>query len=265
MASPTGYFGIGATAAGGSPRLWERLTWPAIERMRADGERLAILPVGALEQHGPHLPVSTDNAIVSAICGYASARTAAPVLSNVPYAVSVGHTQYWPGTVSLLHETLIQSIREMVDWVSSAGFDRVLVVNSHAGNAATLTVAIDRLRYEYGSSLQVGLVETYAVSESVKAYFLSDGDDIHANRAETDLMLYIDPDACAMDQVADDPDRTGGTVFSYTVARTSRNGVTGRPSEGNADTGRRLLAEMGDALAAIVERARVEEAPLARD
>ena len=262
MSAPTGYFGVGADAAGGQPRLWERLTWPAIERLQADGERLVLMPVGALEQHGPHLPLNTDVVIAGAVCGYASARTGVPVLPTLPVAVSVGHTQHWPGTVSVMHETLIACVREMVAWVKAAGFDRILVVNSHAGNAATLSVAIDQLRYTYGSALQVGLVATYAVSDSVRDYFFSDAGDIHANRAETDLMLYLDPAACAMDQVADDPDRTDGTVFSYTVARTSRNGVTGQPSLGDGDQGRALLQEMGEALAATVERGRLETAPL---
>lgn len=230
--------------------------------MQEQGERLVLLPVGAVEQHGPHLPVSTDLAIVSAVCGYASARTDVPVLPAMTYGVSVGHTQHWPGTVSLTHETLAMSIREAFEWVFSAGFDRILLVNAHFGNAATLQIAVDRLRYDYGPALQIGLVETYSLTPEISDYFLSDGADVHANRAETDLMLCIDPDACAMDQVEDDSDRTAGTVFSYVVPRTSRNGVTGRPSLGDGDRGRELLREMGEALAAIVQRGRVESAPL---
>ncbi|RZU99196.1 creatininase family protein [Spiribacter vilamensis] len=262
MLQTTGYFGVGGGLAGRQPVLWERMTWKSIQAMHARGERLVALPVGATEQHGPHLPLSTDTAIASAVCGYASALTGVPVLPAISYAVSVGHTQHWPGTVSLTHETLALSIREAYEWIHSAGFDRILIVNSHFGNAATLQVAIDRLRYEYGEKLQIGLVETYFVTDQVKEYFLSDGDDIHANRAETDLMLHIDPDACVMEAVEDDEDRTAGTVFSYVVPRTSRNGVTGRPSLGNADRGAELLEEMGQGLASILETARTEEAPL---
>jgi creatinine amidohydrolase len=262
MLQTTGYFGVGGRLAGGQPVLWERMTWKGIQAMHAGGERLVILPVGATEQHGPHLPLSTDTAIASAVCGYASAMTGVPVLPAVSYAVSVGHTQHWPGTVSLTHETLALSLREAYEWIHAAGFDRILVVNSHFGNAATLQIAIDRLRYEYGEALQIGLVETYFITGDVKEYFLSDGADIHANRAETDLMLHIDPDACVMEAVEDDEDRTAGTVFSYVVPRTSRNGVTGRPSLGTAPRGAELLAEMGQGLASIVETARVEQAPL---
>lgn len=262
MSPPIGYFGVGGALAGGQPRLWERLTWPGIQALQAEGERLAILPVGATEQHGPHLPLSTDTAIASAVCGYGSAVTGVPVLPAISYAVSVGHTTHWPGTVSLTHETLLKSIRESYKWIYSAGFNQLLIVNSHFGNAATLQVAVDRLRSDYAEHLQIGLVETYFVTEAVRSYFLSDGDDIHANRAETDLMLFIDPEACDMAAVEDDEDRTAGKVFSYLVPRTSRNGVTGRPSLGTAARGKSLLMEMGEGLAAILRTARTETAPL---
>ena len=262
MSAATGYYGIGAMLAGGKPVLWERLTWPGIQALHDGGERLVLLPVGAVEQHGPHLPLSTDLAIVSAVCGYASARCGVPVLPAMSYGVSLGHTRHWPGTLSLTHETLATKIREAHEWVFSAGFDRILLVNSHFGNAATLRVAVDRLRYDYGTHLQIGMVETYALTSAIRDYFLSDGNDVHANRAETDLMLCIDPSSCAMDQVQDDEDRTDGTVFSYVVPRTSCNGVTGKPSLGNADRGRELLTEMGEALAVIAEQGRVECAPL---
>jgi creatinine amidohydrolase len=65
-----------------------------------------------------------------------------------------------------------------------------------------------------------------------------------------------------MDLVEDDPDRTGGTVFSYPVAQTSLNGITGNPSLGDAARGETLFAEMGDALAAFVETAKTEVPPL---
>lgn len=251
-----------AALAGADPVLWEAMTWPRIEAMREDGE-LVLLPIGATEQHGPHLPVCTDTAIATAVCAYASALTRVPVLPTLAYGVSVGHTEHWHGTVSLLHETLIQGVRELCSWLIAKDWRRILIVNSHFGNDASLRVAIDRLRFDHAERLQIGLVNTWAVSPAVQRYFVSDAQDLHANKAETDLMLYLDPESCDMDAVEDDEDRTEGLVFSYLVPRTSTNGVTGRPSEGTAEMGRKLLIEMGDALADIVARGRVEQAPLA--
>lgn len=256
------YYQRAAELAGAEPLIWERLTWSRLKKLREQGEELVMLPVGATEQHGPHLPVSTDSAIAAAVCAYASAKTQVPVLPTLSYGVSVGHTERWPGTVSLMHETLALSVRELTAWLVHQGWRRILLVNSHFGNHATLSVAVDRLRFDYRDKLQIGLVNSYTLTPEIESYFTCDGADIHANRAETDLMLYLDPEACDMASVQDDPDRTGGKVFSYLVPATSTNGVTGRPSEGTAERGRTLLAEMGTALAELLHRARSEEPPL---
>jgi creatinine amidohydrolase len=253
----------GAALAGAHPVLWETLSWTQVRDLRGAGEELVILPVGATEQHGPHLPLGTDTAIASAVAAYASAVTRVPMLPAIRYAVSVGHTEHWPGTVTLMHETLALSLREIASWLIVHGWRRILILNSHFGNDATLRVAVDRLRFDYGPLLQINTFNSYALTPAIREYFLRDGEDIHANRAETDLMLYLDPEHVDMSVCVDDEDRTGGLVFSYVVPRTSTNGVTGRPSEGSADEGRRLLAEMGDAFADVVERGRTEQPPLA--
>lgn len=247
---------------GSTPVLWDRLTWPQVGRLRKAGHDMVIIPVGATEQHGPHLPLCTDTTIASAVCAYASAKTGVPVMPPVAYAVSVGHTEHWPGTVSVMHETLSHALREVCAWLIVHGWRRILFVNSHFGNDATLRITVDRLRFDYAEKLQVGTLNTYTLTPAIRAYFVSDGEDLHANKAETDLMLYLDPEACDMAAVEDDPDRTEGLVFSYLVPRTSTNGVTGRPSEGTAERGRALLAQMGEALTDVVTRARTEKAPL---
>jgi creatinine amidohydrolase len=258
----SGYYQRAADLAGADPLVWERLTWNGLQQLREQGEELVVLPVGATEQHGPHLPVSTDTAIATAVCAYGSARARVPVLPTLSYGVSVGHTEHWPGTVSLLHETLALSVREIVGWLVAQGWRRIILVNSHFGNHATLSVAVDRLRFDYRERIQIGLVNSYALTPEIERYFTCDGEDIHANRAETDLMLYLDPEACDMAAVQDDPDRTEGKVFSYLVPATSKNGVTGRPSEGTAERGRELLQEMGEALTSLLIKARSETAPI---
>jgi creatinine amidohydrolase len=251
-----------AELAGGEPVRWDRLTWPRLAAMREAGHDMVLIPVGATEQHGPHLPVNTDSAIAAAACAYASAKTGVPMMPPIAYAVSVGHTEHWPGTVSVMHETFALMLREMCAFLIAGGWRRVLLVNSHFGNDAILRVAVDRMRFDHAEKLQVQSVNTFNLTPAIWDYFTSDGDDIHANKAETDLMLYLDPEAVDMSAVEDDTDRTAGLVFSYLVPRTSTNGVTGRPSEGTAERGRALLTEIGDALSEIVSRARTESAPL---
>lgn len=256
------YYQAAARLADAEPLVWDRLTWPGLQKLRDRGDELVLIPVGATEQHGPHLPVSTDSAIATGVCAYASARAQVPVLPTLSYGVSIGHTERWPGTVSLMHETLALTVREMAAWLVQQGWRRILLVNSHFGNHATLSIAVDRLRFDFREKIQIGMVDSYRLTKDIAAYFTCDGEDIHANRAETDLMLYLDPEACDMESVQDDPDRTGGKVFSYLVPATSTNGVTGQPSLGTAERGRSLLREMGEALTDIVQRAREEQPPL---
>jgi creatinine amidohydrolase len=221
-----------------------------------------ILPVGATEQHGPHLPINTDTVIASAVCDYASEKTGVPVLPAISYSVSIGHTEKWPGTFSLFHETFIHSLREIALWAASTGWKRLLFVNSHFGNDASLRVAVDRLRFDFVNRLQVATRNTFNLTSSIWSYFISDAADLHANRAETDLMLHLAPGTVRMEFAEDDPDRTEDKVFNYMVANTSSNGVTGAPSLGSAARGQELFLEIGDALAELVQRARFETPPL---
>jgi len=244
------------------PFFLEAMPWPEIGRARRELGGMLLLPLGATEQHGPHLPVNTDTVIAQAVCWFASAKTGVPVLPALPYTVSAGHTAKWPGTFSVSHGTLIDALMDIADWVAATGWSRLLFVNAHFGNDASMRVAVDQIRYALMGKLQVGCLNSFSLTPAIWEYFISDAEDLHANKAETDLMLYLAPHLVRMDAVEDDPDRTGGTVFSYPVAQTSLNGVTGKPSQGTAERGQSLLEEMGAALASAVAQATTESAPL---
>ncbi len=244
------------------PVRLEHLSWTRIRDLQAEGCDMLLLPLGATEQHGPHLPINTDTVIATAACDYASAVTGVPVLPALSYTVSAGHTEKWPGTFSIFHETFIHTLREIAAWAVATGWKRLLLVNSHFGNDASLRVAVDRLRFDYVNRLQIATRNTFNLTPSIWEYFISDAADLHANKAETDLMLHLAPETVDMSVAEDDPDRTTETVFNYMVANTSLNGVTGNPTEGTAARGKLLFEEIGEALAAIVEKARRETAPV---
>jgi creatinine amidohydrolase len=138
----------------------------------------------------------------------------------------------------------------------------MLIVNSHWGNTSSLRCAIDRIRFEHAGKFQIGLRNTFEITRSVWSQFIDDGEDFHANRAETALMMFIDPSAVRSEMIQDDPDRTSGKVFTYVVPQTSKNGLTGFPSRANREDGRKLFLEIGDALTRLVLAAKTEEAPL---
>jgi creatinine amidohydrolase len=251
-----------AEHTGSPPREWSAMTWPQVQAMRDGGTDLCLLPLGATEQHGPHLPLNTDSVFATAFCAYASGKTGVPVLPTVEYGCSLGHTDRWPGTISLFPETLSLTVREIAGFLIRTGLRRLLIVNSHWGNTASLRCAIDRIRFEHAARFQIGLRNTFEITESVRARFTDDGEDFHANRAETALMMYLRPDLVRRGEIRDDPDRTAGKVFTYVVPQTSSNGLTGHPSRATAADGKKLFVEIGEALSALVATARVEEPPL---
>jgi creatinine amidohydrolase len=244
------------------PMLLAQLRWPQVERLVADGENLCLLPIGATEQHGRHLPTNTDTVIAEEISWAASVRTGVPVLPAVPISSSQAHTARWPGTIAFAPRTFIEACVQIAQWVHRTGFRRLLFVNAHGGNAAPLRVAVDELRCQ--GDLLSGLVNWFELTPEILGQVMSDGDDVHANRAETALMLHLRPELVAPDEIRDDPDRTIGKAFSYTVADSSVDGLTGRPSEATPEDGAALFAEVVDALVSVVERARVETIPLTR-
>ncbi len=142
---------------------------------------------------------------------------------------------------------------------------RLFLVNTHVTNAAPLRCALEMLRAEH-DTLMVALINSATMSPRVRAAYFADGEDWHANAAETALMLAIAPELAreALMSGADDPDRTGGLVFAHPVNRTSRNGVTGSPSAATKVQGAELFQWMVEDLAEIVRRGMTEQPPLDR-
>ena len=246
------------------PVRWSELSWPQIESLlAATPDEVGLLPVGATEQHGPHLPTGTDTILATAICEAASERTGAPVLPPLAVGCSYGHGTLLAGTLSLTPEQLADAVRQMVEWAAISGLRRVLVVNGHLGNQSALGVGTDHLRL-FRTDLRVGVTSWWSAAEAVAAEVFTDGEDVHANRAETSLMLAVAPHLVSLEMLAesDDPDRTRDLVFRYTARELSTNGVTGRPSEADADLGRRLFEVAVEAVVDMVQKGRAEVPPL---
>ncbi len=247
------------------PLLWDTLTWEEIGSLRRAGVELCLLPVGATEQHGPHLGVGMDTCNAAKLCEAVSRITGVPVLPALPYGCSLGHSRRWPGTIALQPQTLMTTVVEIFDWLQSAGFVRLLLVNGHVTNAAPLRCALEIIRSRWDRAM-VGLCDVAEISPRVRADFFADAQDWHANAAETALMMAIAPQLVRPDRIADadDEDRTGALVFAHPVNRTSKNGVTGFPSRATRQQGESLFQMMVADLAALVRRAMTEQPPLAQ-
>jgi creatinine amidohydrolase len=222
-----------------------------------------MLPVGATEQHGPHLGCGVDTVIAERLCAAVSVRTGVPMLPTLPYGCSLGHSRRWPGTIGVEPVTLIELVTQIGDWAYHSGVRRLYIVNAHVTNAAPLRCALEMLRSRH-DALMLALLNTASLSARVQQASCADGDDWHANDLETSLMLAVAPEMVRPGAMAaaDDPDRTAGLVFSHPVNRTSSNGVTGRPSAATAANGARWFEWMAEDLEALVRRGLEERPPL---
>jgi mycofactocin precursor peptide peptidase len=198
-----------------------------------DGPRRAmIVPLGSLEQHGPHLPLDTDTRIAVAVArGAAAGRDGVVVAPPIAFGASGEHDAV-PGTVSVgttaLAEVLVELGRDV-----SRHWGALLLVNAHGGNRDAVAAATRRLGSE-GRRCSVFSVSPRSV-------------DAHAGRAETSLLLHLDPSAVRTELAEPGERRPVGEVIERLrtegVRAVSPNGVLGDPSGATADEGRRLLEE----------------------
>lgn len=247
-----------------SPRHWSQLASPSLSFEQADdSEEVGLVPVGAVEQHGPHLPTGTDTIIASAVCDAASDQCGATVLPPIGIGCSYGHGTLLPGTLSLSPEQLTAVVRQYCEWAAFSGLRRLLFVNGHFGNTSSLEMGTNHIRL-FRPDLRVGVVNWWTLDPWVADESSVDGEDLHASRAETSVMMVVAPELVQTDLVAgaDDPDRTIGLAFRYTATSLSTNGVTGRPSDATAELGRRLFDRTVAALVERVELGRRETPPL---
>jgi creatinine amidohydrolase len=216
------------------PSLASR-TWPEVD---AAPRRALVVPLGALEQHGPHLPLDTDTRIAAAIAAEAAARhDGVAVAPALPVGASGEHAAF-PGTVSIGADALVHVLVEL-GRDASTHWAALLFVNAHGGNAAAAEAAVRRLRAE-GRRCAVFHVAV-------------PGGDAHAGRTETSLMLHLAPDAVRADALAPGATEPLAELLprlrAEGVRPVSPNGVLGDPRGATAAEGARLLAQLAGACA----------------
>jgi creatinine amidohydrolase len=231
-------------------------------RVAEDPDCVALIPVGATEQHGPHLPVGTDTIVAEAVAD-AAAGDAALVLPPIAFGASMFHGTEIAGTVAMTGQQTADTAYSVARACVDSGLRRVLFVNGHVGNAAPLWLACDRFRHDVRDG-RIGVIQWWDLSADIARRATADAVDWHANAAETSLMLVLRPELVDHDRLAaaDDPDRTDGVVFRYPVHRVSTNGVTGYPSRASKSMGLELWRDVSDAARDVVARAHDERAPL---
>jgi len=212
------------------------LTWP-----EAAGRAAAVLvvPLGSTEQHGPHLPLSTDTDMATALAGRIAGRSDVVVAPALPYGASGEHAGF-AGTLSIGQAALELLVVELVR-SATASFTRVLLLSTHGGNAEPLARAVDLLRTQ---------------GQDVRAWSPRWHGDAHAGYTETSVQLALDAGRVR-------PDRPAGATGPLAdllpqlrrggVLAVSANGVLGGPAGATAAHGLALLDAASAALAALLD------------
>lgn len=202
-------------------------TWPEVS-----SGQVVLVPVGSLEQHGPHLPLDVDTVIAVAVAeGMAAQITPSPLVAPAVAFGASGEHQSFTGTVSVgsdaLERYLVELGRSLSTWAQ-----RIVFVNGHGGNADALRGACTLLRHEGRDASWVSC---------------SHG-DIHAGHGETSIMLHLHADRVHMDRVVEGP---GGGLAELLpamrrggVAAVTSSGVIGDPRAAHAEHGSQLVDRM---------------------
>jgi mycofactocin precursor peptide peptidase len=204
--------------------------WPAVERA---ARRLLVIPVGSLEQHGPHLPLDTDTRIAVAVARQACAgRPGVALGPALPVGASGEHAAF-PGTLSIGTEALTTCLIELGRH-ASLHWPALLLVNGHGGNLTAVEAAVGRLRYEDRACLAW--------------HTALPGGDAHAGRSETSLMLALAPAAVRLPAAEQGDVRPLEQILPLLretgVRAVSANGVLGDPAGASEAEGERLLAQL---------------------
>ncbi len=237
---------------------FDYFSWPkAAEAAKRDGATL-IWPFGACEQHGPHLPLATDNLFAE--------RILVAVLDRMPehfpiwklpsqlFGFSPEHASF-PGTISLSAEFLLQLVLEVGRQISSMGFRRLVLFNAHGGQIGLLQAAARELRLQCPSMAVLPCFLWSGVSSLENLIPLEERlNDLHAGLAETSLMLSIFPELVGMQKISDgdhlSPDSPatpplgwsleGASPYAWLTKDLSDSGVIGDARQANKTLGKAL-------------------------
>ena len=248
-------------------RYFPYLTWKEIAEM-SDKENVVIIqPIGAIEQHGHHLPIAVDSAISLGVLGKAleklDDRVAAYALPCLYYGKSNEHYGF-PGTVTLNAETLLSLIKEVALSIYKAGFRKLILMNSHGGQPQIMEIAARDIHQE-NPDFDVFPFFTWRVPNVTKSLLSPEELEygIHAGDAETSLMLALLPEQVKMDlAVKEYPQNLpqdslltmeGKLPFAWLTKEISDTGVIGDATVASKEKGHKILASLAEGWVSAIE------------
>lgn len=249
---------------------WAGKTYPEVNERAARPGSVLLVPVGSLEQHGRHLPTSTDTILVSAVVQRAAERADdVPVIAmpTIPVGYSPHHLAFG-GVATVEHDNLISVLEDAADSALETGFDAVLFVNGHGGNAAVVGSATRTVGSANPDAEVLGFTYFDLGSDRIDEVRDSDpGGAGHAGEVETSMIMHLRPELVREDEIEgtrwETPydgarnDLTGaGAVSEYVNFDTlSESGCVGEPELATAEKGERFFEIFVEELADVISQA----------
>ena len=244
-----------------SKYLWSELTWEQAEE-RLKSTDIAILPAGAIEQHGPHLPLDVDAFDADYLAKKVAEACSDPkplVLPLISYGVSYHHDDF-AGTISITNETLSKMVYEIGMSVAKQGIKKLLIINGHGDNSPTLNYAAQMINRDAKIFVAVDTGETSDVDLDEIA---DTPNDVHAGEIETSTTLALRPDLVQMNKAKASVLKFSSRYLNFSslrgvpwYARTKRiseSGIMGDPKKASKEKGEKIWEIMIAHLVAFVE------------
>ncbi|MFJ6073962.1 creatininase family protein [Streptomyces sp. NPDC093065] len=241
--------------------LWNRLTAAQLRELAAR-DAVVLLPVGATEQHGPHLPTGVDDLLAAEVSRraalVAAEHTGVVVTPSVWAGLSEHHIAFG-GTFTVSLSTLHALLRDICRSIVRAGFSRILIVNGHGGNMTALNALTTELTAELSVPLACTSYFT-AGREAVRRTLETQPGLMHACEGETSLMMAAFPELVRTENLGSargpeitlPAESTAPVYLAVPFDRITESGVAGDARAASAEKGERLLAGCARALADIV-------------
>jgi creatinine amidohydrolase len=283
MTTPTSPSSL--TSPPANPRYWAHCSTQYFAQLKASGvleQTIAVLPVAATEQHGPHLPLNVDSALVDGVVSASLVHLPAHVNALFLPTQTVGYSPEhvaFAGTLTLKAETLIRLWTDIGESVAATGVKKLVLLNSHGGQVGLLDVVARDLRARLGllvySVNWFGLPLTGPQGEDVNALFSAHEHrfGIHAGEIETSMMLALHPTLVDMAQAQNFASTSEARAQAYKILGDGKSaklgwqmqdynpaGAVGNAAAATADKGRAVLDAAGRALAQLL--AEVHQLPL---
>ena len=264
---------LAATTAPSFPRLWADLKTTDFARLDL-ARCIAVLPVAAIEQHGPHLPLNVDATLVDGVIASALPHLPAslPVLFLPTQCVgfSLEHTRF-AGTLTLKAETILRLWTELAESVAATGVKKLVLLNSHGGQVGLLDVVARDLRSRFGmlvysvNSFNLPLVDERGHSVAARFSAHEHRFGIHAGEIETSMMLALKPGQVDMAKAQDFYSTSQDRAEKFSILGDGRSaklgwqmqdynphGAVGNALAATAEKGLALLSAMGRSLAQLL-------------